>query len=50
MTSIMSFVFKCVVESHNMKNKILKSMSPSWKLKQSNNYIGVQQVQPTLYK
>lgn len=50
MTSIMPFVIKCVEESHNMKNKILKSMSPSWKLKQPNNYIGVQQVQPTLWK
>jgi hypothetical protein len=42
MTSIMPFVIKCVVESHNMKNKILKSMSLSWKLKQINKYVGVQ--------
>ncbi len=46
----MLFVLKCVVESYNMKNKILKSMSLSWKLKQPNNYIGVQQIQPTLWK
>jgi hypothetical protein len=46
----MPFVLKFVVESHNMKNKFLKSMSPSWKLKQPNNDISVQKVQPTLWK